>query len=92
MLIRKSLIHSIRIALCDKLELVGTRAILEKRTLVSDNFDHLYYFLEFFSSFFGVPGQDYAHSKELDSHYQNRLMRQPGITWNESNSRKKDAS
>ena len=48
MLIRKSLIHSIRIALWDKLELVGTRAILEKRTLLSGNFDHSYYFLDFF--------------------------------------------
>ena len=37
-------------------------------------------------------GRDYAHSKELDSLYQNRLMRQVGIGWNESNSRKKNAS
>ena len=37
-LIRKSLIHSIRIVLCDKLELHGTRANLEKRTLLRGNF------------------------------------------------------
>ena len=80
MLIRKSLIHSIRIALCDKSELVGTRAILEKRTLLSGNFDHFYYFLDFFSSFLRVPDRDYAYSNEHDSLYQNRLMRQPRIT------------
>ena len=43
MRIRKSLIHSIRIALCDNLELPGTRVILEKRALIRVNFDHFYY-------------------------------------------------
>ena len=92
MLIRKSRIPSIRIALCDNLELPGTTAILEKRALLRVNFDHFYYILDFFSSFLRVPGRDYAHSKEYNSLYQNRLMGQPGITWNERNSRKKDAS
>jgi hypothetical protein len=50
------------------------RAILEKGTLLSDNFDHFYYFLEFFSSFLGIPGQDYAQAEELDSLYQKSLL------------------
>ena len=44
-------IHFIRIALCEKSELVGTRAILEKMTLLSGNLDHFYYFLDLVSSF-----------------------------------------
>ena len=83
MLIRKSIIHSIRIALCENLESPGTTAILEKRVLIRVNFDHFYYIGDFLSSFLRVPGRDYAHSKESDSVYLNRLMRQPGITWNE---------
>ena len=88
MLIRKSLIYSIRIALCDNVEFPGTREILEKRTLLRGNFDDFYCVFVFLSSFQGAPGRDYTHSKEHSSLYQNRLLRPSGISWNESNSRK----
>ena len=92
MLIRKSLIHSIRIALCDNLESPGTRVILEQSRLLRGNFNVFNYFLDFCSSFIGPPGRDYAYSKELDSLFQNRLMQQSRISWSGSNSRKKEAS
>ena len=92
MRIRKTLIHSIRIALCDNLELPGTRVILEQRRLLRGNFSVFNYFFDFLASFLGPPSRDYAHLKELDSLYKNCLMRQPGITWSERNSRKKEAS
>ena len=88
MLIRKSLIHSIRIALCDNLEFPGTRKILEKRTLLRGNYDNFYCFFVFLSCYLGAPSRDYAHSKEHNSLYQNRLLRPSGIIWNESNSRR----
>ena len=84
MLNRKSLIYSNRIAFGDKSELVGTRAILEERTLLRGNFDHFYYFLDFFLVFWRLLVEtklirkSTTHSIKI---YQNHLERDLGRSW-----------